>query len=238
MGIDLTTLFVPLGLAEFAQVVASNGASLPSQVDGGHLSATLNHPRAVALARRQAKAHGDGASFLVKVEVVTAYLQRLEPPLVGRGSEVELRIPSEALPGFSRRIARSIRLLQAFYGPAYAGRALPGQAMFGNDIELFLSVLGHAAMTKPAWPPSPALAIGPFYALERDWDSLLGKVIAPTRATLADQLLRHARCWLLSNLGFWQATGRLPDHALRDLRESLRVRFPNPRPTLRGMLVD
>jgi len=241
MGIELTRLFVPLGLTEFAHVVASDGQALPSRVDGNQLVAVLDYPYAVTVARRRATtAGGDGACFLVKVEVVSAYLQRLEPPLAGRGREVELRIPATALATFSRRIARPIRPLHAFYGPAYAGRALPGHSMFGDDIRLFLSILEHAPTMRAPAPPRPRAPVEPFAELEREWQRLLGvrEVIGATAENLGERLLQEARAWLLSNLGFWRATGKVPSDALRRLLRRLERRFPHPAPTLRGTLVD
>ena len=241
MGIELTRLFVPLGLTEFAQVVATEGQALPSRVDGDPLAVALEYPHAVTLARRRAIAPGgDGACFLVKVEVVSAYMQRLEPPLAGRGPEVELRIPAAALTAFSRRIVRPVHPLHAFYGPAYAGRALPGHSMFGDDIRLFLTILEHAPRTRAPAPPRPPVPIGPFAELEREWQQLLGvrEVIGATAENLGEQLLREARVWLLSNLGFWRVTGRVPPVALARLQARLRRRFPHPEPTLRGTLVD
>jgi len=240
MGIELTRIFVPLRLAEFGHVVATNGQALPSQADSD-LAAALHYPHAVTLCRGRAIApRGDGACLLVKVEVVSAYLQRLEPALVGRGPEVELRIPAAALATFSRRIARPISLLHAFYGPGYAGRALPGHSMFGDDIRLFLSILDHAPLMRGPAPPRPRVAIGPFTELEREWQRLLGvrEAIGSTAETLGERLLGEARPWLLSNLGFWCATGKVRRSVLVNLQKTLGRRFPHPAPSLRGTLVD
>ncbi|HUM12495.1 MAG TPA: hypothetical protein VLT82_16225 [Myxococcaceae bacterium] len=156
MGIELTRLFVPLGLAELAQVVASNGLALPERIGDDHLTVCLAYPQAMALGRHLATAPGpDGVSFLLKVEVVRTYLQRLEPRVVGSGNAVELWLPASELAAFNRRIARPIRLLHALYGPGYAARALPGHTLFGDDIRLFLAILEQAPALAPAAVPRP-----------------------------------------------------------------------------------
>ena len=145
MGIELSNLFAPLGPAALEHVVVSNGLELAPMLDQEHLVVAPSYRHARTLARaRVLEPGGDGACFLVKVEVVTGYLQRLEPRVVGRGDEVELWIPRSAFPGFNRRIARPMRMLHAVYGPGYAGRALPGHSMFGDDIHLFLAILEKA----------------------------------------------------------------------------------------------
>src|SRR5215813_11180264 len=150
MGIELTRLFVPLVPGDLESVVASNGLELPSRLGRDHLVVSLGYVHAMALARGQAAVRETGsASLLVKVEVVSDYLRRLEPRVVGRGSSVELWIPAAQIPALNRRIARPMRLLHALYGPAYGGRAMPGHSMFGDDIQLFLMLLEQAPALRP-----------------------------------------------------------------------------------------
>ncbi|HVP63139.1 MAG TPA: hypothetical protein VMT11_21455 [Myxococcaceae bacterium] len=262
MGIELTKLFVPLGPAEIAQVVASNGLALPEHIQGDHLAVSLAYAPAMALARRQATApHPDGAAFLLKVEVVRAYLQRLEPRVVGRGGAVELWLPASELAAFNRRIARPIRLLQALYGPGYAGRALPGHTLFGDDIQLFLAILERTTAASPPprrrgtvevlaeryrdlRQPLPArlrreLGVEHLERRREEWERAAGLHGGIARPEGGDQrLLGAARLWLLCNLAFWRVTGAVGRGTLIALAERLQRWFPHPAPTLRGTLID
>lgn len=275
MGIELTRLFVPLVPAELEEVVASNGLELPTSLAREHLRVSLGYEQAMALGRASVAAADTGAaSFVLRVEIVSGYLQRLEPRVVGRGSSVELWIPVSQIPGLNRRIARPIRLLHALYGPRYAGRALPGHSMFGDDIQLFLMILEQAPALRPAPLVSSAerweerlrrlrrgrvgelrqmLAEGgPWLcSLRRELQSIgveeLGEQwqraagvhpFAPRPESWDERLLRAARFWLVCNLAFWRATGRVGRAKLVGLAERLQRSFPHPAPTLRGTLVD
>ncbi len=266
MGIELTRLFVPLGPAELAQVVASNGLALPERIQDDHLAVCLAYPQATALGRHLATARGpDGAAFLLRVEVVRTYLQRLEPRVVGSGSAVELWLPASELAAFNRRIARPLRLLHALYGPGYAARALPGHTLFGDDIGLFLAILEQA----PAAAPRPRTAVEALRertremerrgapeplrtalrselatrrqeVLRAEWERAAGLRggLAPRPEGWEERLLRAARLWLLCNLPFWRVTGAVGRGRLLALAERLHRRFPHPAPTLRGTLLD
>ena len=280
MGIELTRLFVPLGPAELEHVVASNGLELPTSLAREHLVVSLGYAHAMALGCASATAADAGAaSFVLRVEVVTGYLQRLEPRVLGRGSSVELWIPGAQIPGLNRRIARPIRVLHALDGPRYAGRALPGHSMFGDDIQLFLMILEQAPALRPiplvrdaerwkerlrrlrrvrvgelrwmlaqerTWPlPGFGMlrreleSIG-VEGFTEEWQRAAGVHTrgASRPESWEERLLEAARLWLVCNLAFWRATGRVGRTELVGLAERLQRSFPHPSPTLRATLLD
>lgn len=257
MGIELTRLLVPLGPGELAPVVESNGEALPSSLGRPWLVAATDPSHAGTLARRQAvDPSGPGASFVVELELVTTYLQRLEPRVVGRRPALELWFPAAALPGLSGRIARPIQLAHAFYGPSYREEVPPGESPYADDVRLFLALLRRLPeVIEPAVLPMEG-PTGLFVDEERRWHLIRrqrGETLLDGSETedaphpvpepslgeaLRRELLGDARLWLLSNLGFWRASGKLCARDAVDLVGPLRRHFPHPSPTLRATLVD
>jgi hypothetical protein len=224
MALELTTLFVPIGLAGLRPVVASDGQVLPTAEDGVFVAMTLEAGHAQALAHEGALDASRGlASFVLRFELLTAFLQKLEPRVVGRGREVELRVPSAALPAFSRWIVSPIQIECAFFGPRYKGPVFPHRSRDGDDLALFLAALESSPVLEDSlgWMGAP-LPISGFRREPR-------KAI-PARDELRRELLRESRFWLLANLGFWRAARRLSARRYHDLVEMLRAEFPHPDP--------
>jgi len=76
--------------------------------------------------------------------------------------------------------------------------------------------------------------------LREEWQRAVGfrPSVAPRSEGWDERLLRVARFWLLSNLAYWRATGRVGRAKLVDLAERLQRTCPHPAPTLRATLLD
>ncbi len=140
--------------------------------------------------------------------------------------------------------------------PRTGKRSPPGESPYADDVRLLLALLRRLPeVIEPAVMPMEGPA-GLFVEEERRWHEIRRRtgetppdgcepdeephpVPEPSLGeALRRELLGDARLWLLSNLGFWRASGKLCARDAADLVGPLRRHFPHPAPSLRATLVD
>jgi len=120
----MTTLYRPVGLRELELILESGSRAFPPRLPEQPIFyPVLNEAYAVQIARDWNT--GDPASgfagFVMAFDTSTAYLSRYPVKVVGAAQHQELWVPAEELEAFNAQLLGPIRLVQAFFGPGYAG---------------------------------------------------------------------------------------------------------------------
>src|SRR5690606_27426345 len=116
-GTDTTTLWRPTGPVELELVRDSGWRAWPPRLRGQPIFyPVLNEDYAVRIARDWNVRH-DGAGFVTRFEVDTAFLSRYPVRQAGGRTILELWVPAEELDEFNAHIVGEIRLVHEFHGP-------------------------------------------------------------------------------------------------------------------------
>lgn len=118
-----TTLNRPVGLQELQLIMTSGMREFPPRLPEQPIFyPVLNAGYARQIAREWNTQSGPGyTGFVTAFDVDAGYLEAHEVRRVGARMHEEYWIPAEALPEFNRHIQGRIRVIESFFGDAYAG---------------------------------------------------------------------------------------------------------------------
>ncbi len=120
-------LYRPVGLAEMALIVESDGRAFPPRrPEQPIFYPVLNAEYAEQIAREwntrdEASSY---AGYVTEFEVDEVYVSRFEEHVVGASMHRELWVPAEELPEFNRHIVGRIQMRAAFFGEEFVGFVL------------------------------------------------------------------------------------------------------------------
>jgi hypothetical protein len=114
MKIDTTTLFRPVGPAEFELIVQSGYREFPPRLpDQPIFYPVLNEEYARQIARDW-NVPASGRGYVTRFEVRADFLQRYPEQIVGGSVHRELWIPAEELAEMNRNIVGSIEVIAEY----------------------------------------------------------------------------------------------------------------------------
>jgi hypothetical protein len=144
-------LYRPLGLEELLLVYGSGLRRCPPRLpEQPTFYPVLGLQYAEEIARGWNATSGSLAGYVTEFELDEPYGHSFEVHQVGTRAHQELWIPAESLDEFNNHILGSIRLVAAFFGPAFVGVVPNAFSLRGKDartqLEAFRELHGYSLM--------------------------------------------------------------------------------------------
>jgi len=109
----------------------------------------LNADYAAQIARGWNTAQPPYAGYITAFEIDDAYVARFERRVVGNRTHEELWVPAEELDEFNRQIDGQIRVIEGFFGGAFAGHAPKHGALKGQTARQQLATVARLLESDP-----------------------------------------------------------------------------------------
>jgi hypothetical protein len=135
-------LWRPVGMEELALIFQSGMRAFPPRLPEQPIFyPVLSQGYAEQIAKEWNTADQSFAGYVTAFEIPDAYAARFEPHVVGKAEHVELWVPAEQLEAFNQQIAAPIRVLSAYFGPAFRGHIPEVYGLKGHDANEQLRLL-------------------------------------------------------------------------------------------------
>jgi len=127
-------LWRPVGLDEMALVYESEMTAFPPRLPEQPIFyPVLNEAYADQIAKDWNAKQTPFAGYVLEFEVPDAIASQYESKTVGAASHKELWVPAEELPALNASLVRPIKVVRAFFGAAFRGRAPTQFGLRGSD---------------------------------------------------------------------------------------------------------
>ena len=113
-GVEVLTLYRPVGPKELALIEASGWREFPARLPEQPFFYPVTNAEYAAQIAREWNVHESGAGFVTRFRVRAEFASRYPVQTVGGSTHTELWVPADELPDFNQNIVGPIEVIAEF----------------------------------------------------------------------------------------------------------------------------